>query len=202
MGSRIFQGWFTKSNSITVLLIALIIMMIVFPGIKAKVITGFMKIGFFQPDIPPAATQHVEKNIHPAPDVEFQAEKGFSYRLDFLKGKVVFINFWATWCPPCIAEMPGINRLYQKLNRDSSIFFIMADADGDFIKSGKFMAVHNYVLPLFRSGGSVPGDFFSGTLPTTIVINKKGEIVFHELGVANYDTKKFEDFLKRLAAEK
>jgi hypothetical protein len=77
--------------------------------------------------------------------------------------------------------------------------FIMADVDGDLQKSKKFMEAHKYDLPLFRTSGSPPAILFRGTLPTTTVINKKGEIVFHEQGVANYDIKKFEFFLRQLA---
>jgi thiol-disulfide isomerase/thioredoxin len=201
MGSKKLYEWFTKSNSITAILVVFILMMIIFPEVKAKVIIGFMKVGLFKPDILSVTIQNPEKSLPLAPDAEFNNENGSSVSLLSLKGKVVFINFWATWCAPCMAEMPGINGLYNKTGKDNRIVFIIADADGNFDKSKKFMTTRNYNLPLFKAGGSVPESLFSGTLPTTIVVNKKGEIVFHEQGVANYETQKFEDFLKKLAAE-
>ncbi|MCW3119769.1 MAG: thioredoxin [Chitinophagaceae bacterium] len=201
MDAKKNYGWFTWSNSIMTLLVVFIIMMIVFPEVKANVIMGFMKIGLFKPDIPPATSRATGKDFPLAPDITFTNAKDSSLSLVSLKGKVIFMNFWAVWCPPCMAEMPGINKLFNRVSQDSNIVFIITDVDGDFNKSGKFMVYHNYQLPLFKTAGSIPGIVFSGTLPTTLVIDKKGKIVFREQGIANYETKRFEDFLKQLAAE-
>ncbi|MES1214967.1 MAG: TlpA disulfide reductase family protein [Bacteroidota bacterium] len=201
MNSKRLYPWLTVSNIFTALLVSLIISMILFPDVKATVISGLMKVGLFRPNVPSLTGGTSEENFPLAPDIEFYNENDSSLSLTSLKGKVVFINFWATWCPPCIAEMPGINELHNKVSTNSNIVFIITDADGDLKKSGKIIADHGYHLPLFKAGSAVPSTIFSGTLPTTLVVNKKGEIVFHEQGVANYDTKKFEEFLQKLASE-
>ena len=116
-------------------------------------------------------------------------------------GKSMIVNFWATWCPPCIAEMPGINELYKTLLKQEDIAFIMVDADGDLNTSQAFMKAHNYDLPLYAAASGTSSGLFTGTLPSTIIINKKGNIVFRETGAANYNTKQFKDFVKNLSAE-
>ena len=175
--------------------------MIIFPEVKAGVITGLMKVGMFSPDLSSVKSNHDGKENSLAADMSFIDENNRPWNLASLKGRVIFINFWATWCPPCIAEMPGINSLHKKFSGDSTIVFIMADVDGDLQKSKVYLDTHRYDLPLFRPSGQPPTTLFSGTLPTTTVINRVGEIVFHEQGVANYDSKKFEIFLKQLAGE-
>ena len=192
------HSWLTASNLLTVVLVGFIVAMIVFPEVKAGAITALMKIGLFRPNLSSATSDHDRTKISLPADIVFIDENNKSLNLTSLKDRVIFINFWADWCPPCIAEMPGINSLHKKFVDDSTIVFIMADADGDLQKSRKFMDAHKFDLPLFRTAGTPPATLFRGTLPTTTVINKQGEIVFHEEGVANYDIKRFEMFLKQL----
>jgi thiol-disulfide isomerase/thioredoxin len=194
------RSWLTVSNGITGLLVLLIILMIVFPGVKAGFIMGLMKMGLFRPSIP-SLVQTDKESPRPAPDILFYNENDTVISLSSLKGKIVFINFWAPWCPPCLAEMPGINNLYQKIDSSNHIVFIMVDADADLSKSKLYMSGHQYNLPLYKTGVPLPASIFDGSLPTTLVIDKKGYIVFRETGAANYDIKKFNDFLKQLAAQ-
>jgi thiol-disulfide isomerase/thioredoxin len=115
-----------------------------------------------------------------------------------LEGKVVFINFWATWCPPCVAEMPSLNALYEKLKDDPGIVFLFINEDDDYSKAAAYLKAKGFSLPLVRRQGQVPKEIFSGTLPTTVVLNKKGQIVLTEEGLANYNTTEFVNQLKAL----
>ena len=163
---------------------------------KAFLITGLMQTGLFRP--------HVEQKdkVHAiAPDAVFTDVSGKTISLSSLKGKVVFLNFWATWCPPCRAEMPTVNELQQRFADSKNVVFLLVDTDGNFANSNAFLQSRNYNLPLFTSSSHLSRDLFSGTLPTTIVLNKKGEIVFRETGAANYSTKAFIDFVTALSGE-
>lgn len=155
-----------------------------------------MQVGFFRPGM----NDKDEKTVAAA-DAVFTSVSGTAVSLSSLKGKVVFLNFWATWCPPCIAEMPGINDLYKNFSNREDIVFIMVDADGNFSASQAFMKTHNYDLPLYAANSGTSSGLFTGTLPSTIIINKKGNIVFRETGAAKYNTKQFTDFINRLCAE-
>ena len=159
---------YVKSNLINGLFIIALLILIFNPGAKALVIKGLMQVGFFRPDI-----DNAKENHETAADATFTNLSGTDINLSSLKGKVVFLNFWATWCPPCIAEMPGINELYKTLLKQEDIAFIMVDADGDLNTSQAFMKAHNYDLPLYAAASGTSSGLFTGTLPSTIIINKK-----------------------------
>jgi thiol-disulfide isomerase/thioredoxin len=163
------------------------------PSAKAVLIQGLMKIGLFSPDVNTEQTLSVASY-----DVKFKAKDGTIVGLNELQGKVVFLNFWATWCPPCLAEMPAINKLYEQYKDQKDVQFILLDADSDFAKSGAYMQRNQYNMPLYQMAGNVPEQLFSGSLPTTVVFDKKGRISFHHVGTANYHNQKFIDFVEKL----
>ena len=189
----------SRSAIINLLFIAFLILLLVNPDAKATLIGGLMKLGFYKPDVPPAETTIA---LRPgAEGVSFRDGEGKVVSLNSLKGKVVFINFWATWCPPCRAEMPSINKVFKKYGGNSSMNFIMVDADSNYPKARKFLNRHDYQLPLFIVASEIPRDFFGGLLPTTLLLNKHGEIVFHHEGTADYNDKKFTDYIDKLLKE-
>ena len=155
-----------------------------------------MDVGFFQPEIPGAIKQSMA-----VAEITFINGKGKQVSLSSLKGKVVFINFWATWCPPCIAELPSINALHKQLSADTSLVFLVIDADGDFNKSLPFLARHHYDLPLYKTTSTVPETVMGNTIPTTVIINKSGQLVFRHEGAADYTNKKFIAYLETLSAK-
>lgn len=104
-----------------------------------------------------------------------------------LKGTPVFVNYWATWCPPCIAEMPSIQNLYDNYNEKVHFLFINNE-DPAVVRS--FMDKHNYELPLHNIVGRTPDLFETSTLPTTIVISPKGRVVLYKTGAARWDSNK------------
>jgi len=189
----------SRSAILNLLLVAFLILLLVNPGAKATLIEGLMKLGFYNPDVPSTETAMALK---PGSEgVSFRDGDGKVVSLNSLKGKVVFINFWATWCPPCRAEMPSINKVFKKYGENSSMNFIMVDADSNFPKARKFLDRRGYHLPLFTVASEIPRDFFGGLLPTTLLLNKKGEIVFRHEGTADYNDKKFVDYIDKLLKE-
>ncbi|MEO5967267.1 MAG: TlpA disulfide reductase family protein, partial [Ferruginibacter sp.] len=108
-----------------------------------------------------------------------------------LNGKVIFINVWASWCPPCRAEMPDLEKLYQKMKDDNRIVFLFLNEDQDGNKGIDYLNKNNFSMPFYKSTGSIPEEIFKGSLPTTVVINKAGEIVMKHHGVAGYNNDKF-----------
>ncbi len=123
--------------------------------------------------------------------------KGEKVNLEEFRGKVVFLNFWATWCPPCIAEMPGINNLYEEM-KNENIEFIMLSFDREFEKAKHFREKKGYDFEIYRPAGPVPAVYSSNSLPTTYVIDAKGNLALTHLGMGNFDTTEFKDFLKEL----
>ncbi|GAA4207790.1 hypothetical protein GCM10022289_30720 [Pedobacter jeongneungensis] len=176
----------------------MLLLVIVFvPDAKAFFIKGLMKIGFYKPDI-----EAPKEDVADLNGIRFKDAKGNLVDLGDLKGKVIFLNFWATWCPPCRAEMPSINKLYSQFKDDKDIVFIFADADGDFPKSTEFMADRKYGMPVYKVESDIPEKVFSGALPTTVIFDKQGRLSFRHEGVANYADQKIIDFLNKLKSSR
>ncbi|MTI21075.1 TlpA family protein disulfide reductase [Fulvivirga sp. RKSG066] len=146
------------------------------------------------------------------PDTELPTEEReiIDYELDLrdlsgnrinlreFKGKVLFINVWATWCPPCIAEMPGIQDLYDEVDK-SSIEFIMLSMDDNEGKVKQFIDRKEYTFPVYTPASRVPEVLRAPSIPTTFVVSKEGQIVAKKVGMARYDSKSFKKFLQKWA---
>ncbi len=117
------------------------------------------------------------------------------------KGKTVFLNFWATWCPPCVAEMPDINDLYSEIKEDNNVAFVMISFDKDFEKAKTYVTKKEFDLPIYQLRTNLPKVFESSSIPTTYVISPEGKIVASKKGMAKYNTKKFKEFLSDLSVE-
>jgi len=127
------------------------------------------------------------KEVKAAPMI-FKTRDGELISTENLKGKIVFINFWATWCPPCLAEMPSIQNLYNRFKNDKRIVFIMADVDHKLKESTSFLSKRSIDLPVYEPH-SLPGNaLYDGTLPTTLIIDKEGMVLLHHSGIGRYDT--------------
>lgn len=118
-----------------------------------------------------------------------------------MEDKVVFINFWATWCPPCIAEMPNINKLYQQYKEDDGVVFLMISLDQDFEKAKAFVDKRSLDFNIYEPRSRMPNEFQTQGIPVTYVLDKAGEIAYKHVGMGNYNTQKFKDFLEELKAK-
>lgn len=125
----------------------------------------------------------------PAPDFSLQDMDETVYRLNDFRGKVVMINFWATWCPPCRREMPSMERVYQQLKDNDFVVLAinqMEDPDHVFAYTGQLDVDPTFPL-LFDSDSSVSQAFQVKGLPTTYLIDKQGTIRFRAIGGREFD---------------
>ena len=110
-------------------------------------------------------------------------------KLSDYKGKVVLLNFWATWCPPCIREMPSMERLHQQVDaEDFKVIAInqMEDIDQVFAFTGQLEVDPTFEI-LFDSTSEVSRDYAVRGLPTTYLIDKEGNIRFKHIGEGAYE---------------
>lgn len=121
-------------------------------------------------------------------------------RLNFKEkeGKVVFINFWATWCPPCVAEMPDLQELYDSYGDRVSFLFV---ANDELDRVTSFMDKKGYSLPVWFSKTRTPDELEHPSIPTTYIIDKSGKIVLKETGVADWNSKELKNLLDRILKE-
>jgi len=115
-----------------------------------------------------------------------------------VRDEVVFVNFWATWCPPCVAEMPEIQSLYRKWG-EKVVFMLVTNEEPAIVNA--FMEKNNYKMPVFFwDGVQPPGALSFRGYPTTFIISKDGRVVSRKTGAANWDSKAteriFEELLK------
>ncbi|WP_411273364.1 TlpA family protein disulfide reductase [Daejeonella sp.] len=192
-----YKSWINWSTISSVVMIGFILVLLLIPDTKAIVLEGLMKIGFFQPELPDESKQKSLIASTNVPSVQFQDKTGKIVSLEDFEGKVVFVNFWATWCPPCIAEMPSINKLRKSLNDDSKVAFLMVDMDSDRAKSSRFMLKRKYDLDIYLPVSQLPREYYTGSLPTTLVFDKYGRLLFKHEGGADFTNKKFVEFLKK-----
>jgi len=186
-------NWF-KRNWKNYLFYAVILFFLFNAGAKSWLLQRIMSTGLFNAKI---KTEQTANNDSPAPSFSVTDSDGKIITADSLKGKVVLINFWASWCPPCRAEMPSLNKLYNDLKNDEHFVFLFINEDEHIESAKKFISKNNYSIPLyFRL--NVPTEIFSGTLPTTLVLDKHGKIVLKHEGMASYDSENFINQLKKL----
>jgi thiol-disulfide isomerase/thioredoxin len=118
--------------------------------------------------------------------------------LDRYRGRVVFLNIWATWCPPCVAELPSIAHLAANpALRD--VAFVCVSVDDNLQPVRRFVRERAPMLPVVWSAGAPPEVFQTGGIPATFVIAPDGRIVVAQVGSARWDDPAVVDFLKALA---
>ncbi len=128
----------------------------------------------------------------------FQDLEGNEFSLRNFENKVLFINYWATWCNPCLAEMPSMAELYnQYKENDNIVFLYLSKEDTDTIID---------YIPKDDSLGQLPiykvvtdDDLFSTRgIPTTFIVNRNGEIVIKDVGSAVWNDQSVVDYLDKL----
>ncbi len=193
-----------RKNIIEYGLFALVVLGIYFSGLHTEIIgfaqRGLLATGAMNPDVEQIEAE-TEDNNTVATKADFSLQlmnsKGEKVSMEQYRGKVIFINFWATWCPPCVAEMPGINKMYNDIDKDK-IEVLMVSFDQKFEKAVQYKTKNKYDFEVYASAAAIPAMYESQSIPTTYVINSKGELVFTHKGMADYNRQDFKDFLNSL----
>lgn len=130
-------------------------------------------------------------------DFNLVNSSGETVNLEKFRGKVIFMNLWATWCPPCVAEMPTIQKLYEDM-KNENVEFIMLSLDRNFEIAKKYREEKGYDFEIYRVAAGLPAQFQTSSIPTTFVINPQGEIDMTHKGMADYSTNDFKTYLRDL----
>jgi peroxiredoxin len=125
---------------------------------------------------------------------------GGNASLSSYKGKIVILNFWATWCPPCRNEMPSMETLYQRF-KNQGLEILAVDLGEERNQVQKFIKDNRYTFPvLLDSEGKVSGQYGISSIPTTYILDRDGKIIGRIVGSIRWDNPKviaaFEALLK------
>ncbi len=158
---------------------------------------GILMTGLITPDISLAKEDRVDASF----DLRLTAlSNGERLSLGDFRGKTIFMNVWATWCPPCLAEMPLIQALYDDVKQEN-IAFVMISTDESAEVARAYFRKNEFTLPIYMLDGPLPEPYSSRILPTTYVISPNGKLVSKHAGMANYNSDSFRKFLRDLSAE-
>ena len=113
------------------------------------------------------------------------------------RGKIVFINFWATWCKPCVQEMPSIQNLYDNMKDEDIVFLIVSRENIETVQS--FIEKEQYNFPVYHlPEKDLPNVFKTNGIPATFILDREGVIVYKHVGSANWDDESCRSFLQEL----
>lgn len=174
------------------------------PALRVPVVgtlqRGLLATGLMQPTLPAAPTPVpvVATATAAYPDVPLLTLDGQPTNLQALRGKTVFFNIWATWCPPCVAELPGIQALYEKVDRQK-VAFVLVSFDRNPKKAQAFVRRKGYTVPVYFPAAPLPPAFDSQAIPTTLILTPDGRIATRHEGMADYDSPKMKAYLEGLA---
>ena len=178
------------SNGIWILAIILIVFTPV--GFHLRVLVS--KLIATSADVVEIDEQKTLKNYH----WNLVTAGGKSMDFQSKKGEVVLVNFWATWCPPCVAELPSLVELHEDY-RDKVVFAFVASDERDKVTA--FLEKKGYHLPVYFEASRTPDELLSKSIPATYIIDKSGKIVVDEKGAANWNSNPTRTLLDSLLLE-
>ena len=148
------------------------------------------------PEVPETVTPE-------AVDLEWQLATldGEEVSLAEFRGKTIFIDTWATWCKPCVAQMPSIQRLYDAHPGEEYAFLLISTEYEDPERVRKYIEEKGYTFPVYLTTKERPPMFQRPTVPWTYVINAAGEVVYKDHGgPRKWDHESFVEFFRGLTS--
>lgn len=188
------EQWYKYRRKKTILgiifdfLFTLLVVAMIFPASRKVVSSTIIRYSMFTP------RESKDVNYLSEQDYQWHIEDldGNMLELSSLKGKVIFINFWATWCPPCLAEMPSIQRLYDEFKDD--IAFVMVSQESKGILR-EFVEKKEYSFPVYVLRSRQPNVFASRSIPASFLISPEGQIVMKKQGAARWDGSRVKELI-------
>lgn len=194
------KEWFKKNWS-TALLTAFLAVILISPDAKTWFMRQVISTGVVNLTLQDQGKESKGKTTGESADFRVQDEDGRLVSTQDLKGKVVFMNFWASWCPPCRAEFASIQKFYDRYKDDKDVVFLTVNLDDQPDAGRNYLDKQKYTLPLLVPASAIPAAYYTGSLPTTVVLDKKGAIRLHHTGMADYSKDSFYKKIDEMLAE-
>jgi peroxiredoxin len=134
----------------------------------------------------------------PAPDFDLMDTNGGRVKLSLLRGKVVIVNFWATWCGPCNKELPYVEKFFEEMKDNPNVAIVAISTDENRALVAPFAKAKNYTFPVVFDDGA-KAKFGVGGIPATFIIDPSGNIRMHMVGF--FDNEPLIPFLKKVVEQ-
>ena len=193
------NNYFKKKKTFSIItdfIFVIFIILLIIPGTRKEVSSFFIRMV----SLPPSELSYDDQFIinDQSRSWQFYDLNGNTISLAALQDKPIFLNFWATWCPPCIGELPGIADLYADY-KDKIHFVLVSNEPPD--KVNDFAKKHGYEYLPFYIHTNTPSDFATQSIPATFLISKKGKVVINKKGAARWNSGKMKKIIDGLLQE-
>ena len=146
--------------------------------------------------------QRSPRTGYEAADFTLPDLNGTPHRLSDFRGKVVFLNLWATWCPPCRAEMPSMQALYQRLKDRDFVMLAVAEDEGGAGAVGPFVRDLGFTFPVLLDPDATVSPRFGATgYPETFIIDRDGRVIKHTIGPEEWDSETMVAYFEQLLTQ-
>jgi peroxiredoxin len=136
-----------------------------------------------------------------AEDFTLRTPPGGTFRLSEHRGKVVMVNFWATWCPPCLEEMPAMDRLYRQ-HRDAGFTLVAVSVDADPAKVMPFLTSHKLTFPVALDPRmDLANSYAVRALPSSFIVDGAGHLAALAIGPRHWDSHAAHSLVEGLARQ-
>ena len=158
-------------------------------GLRMVLVLALTLLANVAPAGEPSQTMTAVPKQPPAPDFALKDVDGKLHRLSENRGKVVLVNFWATWCPPCRQEMPSMQRAWEKLKGENfEMLAVNVGEDEDTIFGFSFAAGMELTFPILLDPDSRAVRAWPViALPTSFIVDRRGRIVYRAVGGREWD---------------
>ncbi len=155
--------------------------------ITFAVILAAVGIVWIKSLVPPESPSGSLQFLSAAPELPIFDKAGKKTDLAKQKGKMFIVHFWATWCPPCVEEIPALSRFWDKYRTRDDVNLYAISVDKDWKTIDDFMAKNPSTIPLFHDPGAATAKRFGTTqYPETYIINDKGRVLFRVQGAVDW----------------
>lgn len=174
----------------------IVILLLIIPQTRTpiQVAINKVKVAIFSP----SAFAKKDQTQLQSFDYKVSSLEGIPAEVGVGNGKVTFISYWATWCPPCIAELPSIAELHADYG-DKITFLLITNEDPEVVK--KFMTKRELDLPAVLPAMETPELLFERSIPTSYIIDQEGNIVVKETGASDWNSDSIRTIIDNLLAE-
>ncbi|WP_027078707.1 TlpA family protein disulfide reductase [Maribacter antarcticus] len=182
---------FSVSNSILLVFLALLLI----PQTRTPIQVAINRVKMLV--LSPSAIDEVEQTQLQPFNYEVKDLNGTSTMVEVGMGRVAFLSYWATWCPPCIAELPSIQKLHVDYG-DKMDFILLTNEDPAVVR--RFLEKQRYKLPVYFPSITTPEVLYETSIPTNYIIDASGKIIIKETGAADWNSPKVRKLLDSLIA--